>query len=190
VRIKVAESSKSSQVRRLLAVLFLGVAAAAIIAYFFVSHYGPTGRYVAKNVLLSPDVLDYLKYNDRTTQYVFHGIEFIYFDQDVKGFKRVKVDRERYEKFFQLIAGDLSIQPISQELKEDFRSPHLSSLILTVRSNVSSKELVVNKVFQEVHFLPQDSDYRVELHDENGSSNWAYFHHPHIYHQIFSLFVP
>jgi hypothetical protein len=73
---------KKREIRNLSLLFLFSFLTAGLIAAYLILELGPTGRYIGKNTVLSPDLL---------------------------GKKSLNIDREAYTKFYLTIAGDESV---------------------------------------------------------------------------------
>lgn len=190
------ESSTKQQIRNLLTVLFSGLIAACLIAGFFLYYYGPTGKYVIKNTLLDPTLVDNLAYNDsentsiRSSRYVFNGIEFSFYNSATKQSQTMQISTDKYKIFYENIYNDVSMLPVAPEVESLFNSAQLTTLSIHVRNESQMPGTNAQKTFQQVQIVPTGDYYRVELREQNSSNKWVYFYHPHIQNDILRIFVP
>lgn len=183
-----ANSPKSnrSDVIKLIAVLFSGVAAAFLVAVFFVMNYGPSGRYAINTVLLDPDILLQLNYNDYNAKtggndrFVFDSLTVEYQDKTSKKLEKKTIDVSRYSQLFVFLNGEKSIVAPEESVAGLFRSGQPLDLIINVRTESPSAWQAETKVFQEVQFSAQGDYFRVELHEDGKKGTYAYFHKPHV----------
>lgn len=189
------ESAKK-QIRNLLLVIFSGAFCAFLAAAIGLYFYGPGGRYLVKNTLLSPSILETLSYNDLNTKtgnksrFVFDKIEFSYYETDKKHWQKVRVSPNVYQRFYQSVINEKSLIDVPENVISQFTKANPSSLVLTVRteSNAAWQELI--RVFQEIQFANDGDYFRIELREQNSpESKWAYFYHPHIYREVLNLFI-
>jgi hypothetical protein len=180
------------QIRNLLMVLFGGVAFGVLIFLYFLYYYGPNGQYIAKNVILAPEVIQTMSFKDsnlRTggnTRFVFQDIEFSYKDLKLNQWHRIKVPLESYAKFYALVSNDRSISP--EGIEDLFRQS--ARLILTIKTESNAEWQNSSKTFQEIHFSDEGNHFRVELHQENPSEPWVYFYHPGIVEKFLNIVIP
>ncbi|MEM1282844.1 MAG: hypothetical protein AAGG81_04750 [Chlamydiota bacterium] len=183
--------SKKKEISAFLTVIFGGGAFALLVAIGLVYFYGPSGLYDLKYTLLSPKMIDELKYQDVNPQtgsrgnFVFDSINFTYFHPDEGRWKKVAVDRTQYEKFFDSIVGDVSVEEVGPTITDRFLSGYPAILEIIVRPD--DKNSNITKTFQEVTLAYQGNYYRVELHEESSQKNWAYFFHKDVYKNALSI---
>lgn len=188
-------SSTNKQIRSLLLLLGSAILFAILTGVFFVVYYSPSGVYLAKNVILAPEVLTQMNFNDSNSKtggisrFIFDHIEFKWQDQKTHQGKSLYVDEEKYAKIYQLLAKDKSI-PEDSSLQELFMKAQPAQLLVVIRTENNSAAQAVSKTFQVMQFIPDQDYYRVELHEQNASVRWAYYRHPQIFQTIFSILVP
>lgn len=179
--------SPNKQVRNLLAVIGSAVLLAFAASLLMLYIYSPTGRYIVKNALLSPDTMNRLAYSDLnskaggSTRFVFDAIEFSFFDQDLKKWQKVFVGNDAYSNFYDLIAEEKSTLDVTDEMVNAFSVPYPSTLTLRVKTENTASWQAFTKIFQEVQFAKQGGLYRIALHQQDASQRWIYFNHPDIY---------
>lgn len=179
------ERSKSKEISSFLAVIFGGGAFALLIAVGLVYFYGPSGLYDTKYSLLSPAMLDELKYQDVNPQsgsrqnFIFDSITFTYFHPGEERWKKVAISRDQYQKFYEVVSEDVSVDEVTPKITDRFLSSNPAMLEIIVRPE--DKRSTITKTFQEVTFAYQGDYYRIELHEDASQKNWAYFYHNDIY---------
>lgn len=177
--------SKGREITALLSVVFGGGAFALLVAIGLVYFYGPSGLYDLKHTLLSPNMIGELKYQDVNPQtgareiFVFDSINFTYFHPGEGRWKKVAVDREKYQKFYDLVVDDVSVDEVTALITDQFLSSNPAMLEIIVHPE--NKRSTVTRTFQEVTLAYQGDYYRIELHEESSQKNWAYFFHKDIY---------
>jgi hypothetical protein len=189
------DQSAKKQVRQLLFVIFFGIALAAIGTFWMAYHYGPSGRYVVNYVLLSPETIPQLSYNDydpKTNGYarfVFNKIEFTYYDDAQASWQKTLISNDRYKYFYDLISNEKSVAQLSDDIVNSFNQSTSSHLVLTVRTESSAQWQSTEKNFQEVQFIKNGHYFRIGLHEDAAKTQWAYFYHPDIYEEVLHLFL-
>jgi hypothetical protein len=181
------------QIRNLLLIIFSAVACGFALAGYMLYYYGPTGKYVVKNALLSPDVIESLSANSGqksggNTRFILDKIEFSFYNSSKREEQKVSLKPETYAKLYHLLSNDTSLIEVPEETMSLFYRSSPASLILTVRSEnkVSAEES--SKVFQEVQFASQGDYFRIELRSQNSlTDKWAYFYHPHVYQEALKI---
>jgi hypothetical protein len=187
------KGTKKRRIRNLLLLIFSSIAFAGLFTFFMINHFGPSGRYMAKNALLAPMRMVDLQFNDYnpktggSSRFVFDKIEFSHYDPATSKWERLPVTHEQYARFYALIEGDESLGGDDNgEVSRLFHDAHMASLVMTIRTESDAQWQAVTKVFQEIHFVPDGNHYRIELREdvkESIGSRWAYFRHPGIYDQ-------
>lgn len=184
--------SEKTQIKQVLAILLSGVLCAGLFSAFMIYRYGPSGRYVAGNTILSPYVMKKVNYKDKHpatgkgVSFVFNGIEFSYFDNIEKRQHTWKLNPETYEKFYIRIAAQESLKDISESVKNQFSQSSATLIILMQTDEGSSQS--ATQVFQLIQFT--DDDYfRVQLRKDADAGEWAYFYQPNIYQEVLRFFT-
>jgi len=173
-------ASQRSQIRNLLAVLAAAVLAAGAISSWMLYHYNPSGIYYAQNVLLAPQLLGQAPTSKKGGM-AFQGVEYIYAEGSSE--QKINLTKNLYQAFYDTIAPEKSLDPVSDDVIAKFGKGKVSRLVLKVQKNGSEED------FQEVHFAPQGDFYRVQLRMEGDEGNWAYFYHPGIAAEVRKLFT-
>jgi hypothetical protein len=193
---EIRDYSKRKQIRNLLVVIGSGVMTGFAIVLILLYNYNPSGSYLAKNVLLSPELAQTLSFKDSnpktggTSLFVFDVIEFSYYDNIKKQWKNVHVDGNQYMRFYQVINNEKSLLEVTDDVRNLFNKGNMATLLLKVRTESHAAWQATSKVFTEVNFVGEGDYYRVGLHEQNPSNPWAYFYHPGIYRQVLEIFVP
>lgn len=187
--------SAKREIFRIVSVLGLAVVCAALLAAYMIFHYGPSGRYAAGNTVLAPSVMEKINYKDKSikgnnqVRFIFNRIEFAYFDKIKGQLLQFPVDQAVYEKFYQLVQSDQSLDPVPTDVQNEFVQgmPATLSIIVQADINTAPKMTQVLQVIQ----LTENDHYRVRLSTTttNGAQEWAYFYHPHLYEEIMRLFT-
>lgn len=188
-------SEKNRDLRRLLLVLFSGVACAFLVVALFLYYYGPSGKYKLYAVLLEPDVAAQLNYNDYNPKtggddrYVFDAFRFERVEKGTKKSDKIAVALSAYTTFYNRIKYDMSLGNIDPEIEKLFYELPSSSLVLYVHTESPSAWQRDTKAFQELQLAPQGDYYRVQLHEQNKGLNWAYFYHPKVLQEAITNFI-
>jgi hypothetical protein len=184
--------SKFKQVKVLLCVLGAGLAAGIIMALLMLHYYNPEGSYLAKNVLLDPENAYSLRYVEpgkkSDNRYVSEGAYFSYFDPELKEVQSIPIDREKYAKFYNLIANERSIIEPDSRIEGLFNDPHSAALALKIRRVGEDASKGVESIFSKIDFAYEGDYYRIQLRQSAPGAGWAYFYHPHIYREAVALF--
>lgn len=180
--------SPQKQVRNLLLVIGSAVGLAIALALFSLHYYSPTGSYLAKNVLLSPENVKNMSFSEQNpktgkmTHYTFDEIEFSFFDTAKKSWRKQSVHLQQYEDFYQTVAHLRSLSSVGPEIKDLFSTGHPSILSIKMKNEGSD----ASKPFIDVHF--SEDYFRVELREQSPTENWAYYFSPNIYQKALLLF--
>ena len=186
-------NSANLQIKRMLSTILAAMICAIAIAVYTIYSYGPSGRYIAGNIILSPHVLERMNVKDlnsktsHPTSFIFDSIEFSYFDKLKSELRQLKVDLITYEKFYTIVASDKSLKDIAKEIEEEFNQGLLATLMLMMRTD-SVSSLPTTKIFQVIQYSEHDY-FRVQLQGGNGTNEWAYFYKPYVYRDIMHLFT-
>lgn len=180
-------NSAKRDIRNLLIVIFGGVFFAFAISLFLLNYYNTSGVYFVRNVLLSPQIIDKLSFNDtnsktgKMTRFVFKEIEFKYYDEKGKKVFREGITISTYTSFYENIAEEKSIKEVTEEIRQLFYRLPPAVLALIIRSADTSDTQTEKKTFQNVEFSNKGDYFRIQLRTTEGSDTWAYFYHPGIY---------
>lgn len=184
------------EIRNLLGVMGAAILSAAMITAGFLYYYGPTGRYQIENVLLKPELLSTLDYNDinpkigQMDRYVFDEVLYQEWESDKRAWKNIVIPTAAYANFYKEIYADDSVASPSAELQALFTQTPPSKLVIKVETESQSPWQKNAKDFLQVEFV--ENYYRVELHQELDKSErrepWVYFYHPQIASRVQRLF--
>lgn len=186
--------SAKRQVRNLLLVFFSAILFGFIVAIFSVYNYGPSGRYLAPNALLSPDLISSLSYNDTNSKtggksrFVFDGFEFTHYDAKDKKNKHKQPELDQYAAFYKSIMNDSSMQKVPDSVIALFNNPATATLSINVRTEGHTEWQNDQKAFEQVDFSPDGDYYRIRLHEAISPDQWIYFNHPGIYKEVMKIF--
>lgn len=189
------QQSTAQQIRHLLILIGSASLCALLGAILMLNHYGPSGQYSVENALLSPEIVPGLSYFDTNTKtsqnarFVFDGIQFSYYDSQLKRMQTKPVTVEEYRKFYDMISGEISLSEVSDNMMLEFEKTPPATLTLKVKPKSSADTQNLNKEFQQVQFANDSGYYRIELHEQNPVNKWVYFVHPDIYKQVMNLFI-
>ncbi len=182
-----------SQIFKLLSVIFFGVFGAMLLAWGMIHYYGASGSFNLRQVLLSPDVVSKLSYPEinratgRKEGYHFERVEFLYFNDASREWKRKQLDLQTYHELFDQIVDDKSVTLISEELQTSFQRENPAILSIVMIKDKEAGEAEKAMVFQEVQIASTGDFYRVQLREEGGDVRWAYFYHPGLYYKILQI---
>lgn len=170
-------------IRHLLITLGSAVALAGVFAAFMLYYYGPTGRYLLSNALLSPETITSLSFGDpeapgaRGERYAFDEIEYAHWDKSQKQWRHQRVNPSLYESFYHRIAGEKSLLEVPTEVIALFTQATPSRLTIWVKTESTKDSFLPGKPLQVVEFAAEGNYYRVELRGPEGRGGWAYFFH-------------
>lgn len=173
-------------------VLGASVLCALIVACALIFFYGPSGSYPARDTLLDPSIISEINIREKSTngkrnlQVVFDRFEFSYFDKRLGKMGRNTISFDQYEKFYTLVAKDMSIAEVPENIESSFETT--TPTLLTIQMRTKDGTIRANQLFQEVQFVEEDY-FRVQLNTSERNPGWAYYHHPHLYHDIIQLFT-
>lgn len=190
------KSGADNQLLHLALVICSAICIGLLLTVSLVYFHGPSGKYVLGNVVLAPEVLDKLNYNDKnpktgqSDRFVFDHIEFTWYEDEVKEWKKLQVDKEKYATFYNAYRDQSSLLDPSEDILALFKGPFNASIALKVKTESSSSWQADSKDFQEIQFVFQGNYFRVKLHEQNPGDHWVYFYHPHIYHDVLGLMIP
>lgn len=173
-------TTPATQIRNLIMVIGAGMMAALMLAYFLVNQYGPTGQYIAGNIVLQPSLVSKVTFQDKDSRYSFDRIEWMHFDNAENRWTSSKIDDDTYGKIYQLIKNDKSIIKVTPETQNLFYTSTPSIVTIVVHNENREN----TKVFQEIQFVEHGDFFRVLLKDDNPTQNWIYFFHPKVSEQI------
>lgn len=177
-------------------VITMAVSSAFLLSGVLAYHYGPSGRYLAHNTLLAPNLITKLDYNDTnpktggSSRFVFEDILFSFYDSAAKQKRVLHISPEQYAQFYKLITNDKSLENAPQDVITSFYTEKIASLIIKVRTESHAAWQDETKTFQQVDFVPEGDLYRIELHEEKSAPDfWVYFNHPDIYRKVLNTFM-
>lgn len=182
------KKNRSKDIRSFIFVLFLGVLSAFLMAGVILYYYNPSGVYTVEQVLLSPDVMMRLSGNKDGGFLVFDGIEYAYYGDKDKDWKKLPISIEKYTEFYNLIRNNKSLIEITDATASEYEINKPASIYIRVRSDDKKITMLSNKIFQEVQLL-KNGDFRVELRQIDNRNRWVYFHHTELYETTQHLFV-
>jgi len=185
------ERTTSKLIRDLFLVLGLGICCAVAVAAVTLHYMGPTGSYLAQNILLNPSMLGKLQYSDVNAQtggtvpYRFDRLEFAYFDDNTHQWKKNRIAKERYAQFYELIGNDQSLLVVPDQIEALFSAGTPATLSIVVHQEEQRRR---TQSFQKVEILNHGDYYRIQIHDERELKNWAYFYHENIFKETLKIF--
>src|SRR5438552_9235776 len=118
--------SAKKEIRNFLFVLFSAVFVAFLGAFWVVYSYGASGKYSVQNVLLAPDLIiksqaSQPNKKDKSARYVFHKIEFTYFDEKLGQWRTIQINPDQYAQFYQMVQNEKSLPNPSVEIADLFK---------------------------------------------------------------------
>lgn len=172
---------RNRDIKNLFVVLGSSLICAALLSYFFISNYGPSGKYRAGYTLVDPSIIGQNKEREKV-RFVFESIEFSFFDKKLGKSVTIPIQPEQYQLFYQKISSLLSLDP-TPKLEQLFLQSYPTQLTTPLRSVEKEKE----SIFQVVEFI-EENYFRVKLQGK-GQDSWAYFYQPDLYREIFAIFL-
>jgi len=187
--------SSYTRIRNFLTVMIGGSLSGVLIVIALIYIYGPTDTYKAKNVLLSPDVLQKFWYNTssastkgKMSRFSIKEIELLYFDKGSSRYTTVQVPILKYGAFYDLVKGD---RGKSQDLALQQQFDETPAATILIKSSASGgNSRTVTEIFQQIQFSQGANTYRVELKEDDKSDSWVYFTHDDITNKVMKIFVP
>lgn len=182
--------SQKKQIGNLLFVFLGGIVCAILLAASMLWNYGPSGRYIVKNALLSPETAEKMSYIEprlgpkNSTKYVFDKFQFTNWDPGNSELNKIIIPPVTYKKLFELISSEKS-ENVPNEIVAQF-NPKTANLTIWIRPENESKEDKA-KIFQQIQFL--GNYYRIELRTQDPDKKWIYFYHPHINQEVYNILV-
>lgn len=163
------------------------VASALLVVLLLLYLYNPSGRYEGKNVLLSPQLVEQISFEDlngktgASSRFVFDNMELVFYDIAAQRWQSYPISLEKYATFFNAVQSDLSLADPDKKVENIFASQKVASLHIVAKTVSDEKWQKITKVIQEVEFAAADDLYRVDLRQEAlGGKGWAYFHRQNI----------
>lgn len=166
ITLKDANSSVCRQVVRLLIILFASIFAAFIAVGLLLHVYGPTGRYIAGNILLEPSLLQSLSIKGQGGRFIKDSIRF----------QSREISNEQYDQIYDFLKEDASAIEENGEI-------HGKSAILEI--SIKQDQGKISRLLQTVLFYPDS--YRIKLFSESGEEIDAYFIHSQVYEKILEI---
>lgn len=182
---------KKQDIQNLLAVLGVSIFCAALLAFVFIYYHGPSGRYVAGHTILEPAIIQQINDQEfdskgQKARFVFDHFEFSYFDAKTKQVRKVPVSFESYQKLYQLIAQDLSLEDKDGTLNALFMHSH-PTLLTTAMRTLNASSSSNTRIFQVIEFI-KENYFRVQLQEKHEHGDWVYFYSPNSYQEVMQLF--
>ncbi|GAB4233087.1 MAG: hypothetical protein Tsb0021_11970 [Chlamydiales bacterium] len=177
--------------KRIVAVLFLGVVVGLGMVLYMI-RTGPSGQYIVKNILLSPDTSEHLWYSDTNpktggkSRFVLDKIVLEYHPMSLAKKMEKVLDLPTYTILYNKIKNDVSIITPKGGW-EGAREVPVGVLKILVKTESDAKYQAVEKVFQQVQFFADGNSYRIELHEDDIGEHWAYFKHQDVLKTVQNL---
>lgn len=172
--------SKENQTTKLLTTLLLGGGVGVALTLFFALFFGPSGQYLAKNVLLSPRTIEEIRESSiaaGSERYHFAGMTLYQYDPKTDKTESRQLSPTHYALFFDKIQSDRSLSEMSQEIESHFYDPQMTRLVFMIKGG-RTKNL---SIFQEVQVPRSGNYYRIQLHEAGPGREWVYFEHEGIF---------
>lgn len=180
--------------RNLMLLIGAGVGCAFILTAGLILAFGPSGQYPVKNALIAPDLVPSLAYDDTNrktggeSRFVFENLLFTYPSPTNAQRLSKTISPEQYSQLYDLIARDVSLKEVPDEIPRLFNASTTALLAIQVRTESHAAWQDETKSFEEIKFA--GDYYSIKLHEETATSGWIYFHHPGIYKQALQLLTP
>jgi len=180
--------SASTAIRNVMVILGSAVVLAAGLVAFLVIYYGPSGSYRAGNVMIAPDVLAKISYEQtspttgQVQRFEFDGIDFTFYSSQRRDMVTLNLRSEQYRRLYDLLAADTSVSTVPAEVEQLFNGPRVAYLTVWVRPEGTVGPA---RVFYRVYFPPMGGVYRVEsLQGSSIEQPWIYFMRDGVYDQV------
>lgn len=183
------DRSSRNEIKNIIILLASGVIGGFLLALGTLYYYGPTGgTHLARNVILSPEMLNPLSYPEKENQFIFDRIELHYYDSIKNQAQQKNISPELYSKIYNLFLEDRSLSDVGPEITQQFNDPHLLRLIIYVKPKGIEASQQASQIFQEINVVFNGNYYRCELRqDKKNANSFVYFSHPNIYQQIMDI---
>lgn len=180
-----------SEAKGLVILLGLSFITAFAIALFLILNFGPTGSYIGKNTVLSPEALESLNFKDARLatpfKSVFDKIEYSFTQEGKARASIQRIGLDDYEAFYLMVSSDESVD--SSRVDPALFAPPAASLSIFIKQEKELKGEASSRVFQRIEIGKDGNSYRVELLGDQETP-WAYFIHQGIAEKVTSLFIP
>lgn len=190
----VDQQSSHKQIRNFLIVLFGGSLFGLLIVLALIYSYGPSTTYIAKNVLLSPEVLKKMWYTassastrGEVSRFSFREIAMVHFNRHNSAWESKKIDLNNYSQFYHLVKNDQGSSD-NEELRLLFQKNPAATIIIIAETPVKQSARMIRENFQKIEFSQNGEAYRVELKEGGEKDIWAYFQHDNIYNEAMKIF--
>lgn len=175
---------------KLIAVLASGVLAAVLVTLFFIGFFGPSGRYVLTSVLLAPDVLQQLNYNDLNPKtgamdrFVFDEIQVEWY---APMHEKTTLSIPQFKQLYLSINRDKNLASINPSIERAFLPASAATISIMVRTESNAEWQKATKDFQQIQVAAVGGYYRVLLHEESSSPQWVYFHNDDLLRELTAI---
>lgn len=182
--------AKNRDVRNFLAVVCASVLCAALLTFLFLYFYGPSGLYRAGNALLDPATMDQINAqltdpkSRKKVHFTFDHMDFSYFDRQEGKMRKVPVSMQSYQKFYESVASEHSLNEKERNLEHLFMRSHPTLLTINMKTLPSQNATV----FQVIEF-DEEGYFRVQLHERQEPGGWVYFYKKNLYQEVIHLFT-
>ncbi len=188
------QTRQRQDITNILSVLGAAILCAILMASWFLYYYGPSGRYLAGQTMLDPKIMERINYQDKhplsgqKVHFMFDRIEFAYFDFQQNQTRRYTILPEQYQKFYELIASEKSVEHVTDSIQNLFAAQYPTALTIYMRIAEPSGKPSMTHIFQIMQFVPEDY-MRVQLKGQSHQGEWVYFYRPQLYHDVMRLFT-
>lgn len=187
---------KKQQIKNLLRVVSGAIFAAFMFSALLLFKYGPNNQYGVENILISPDMVFALKFNDKNSKtggqsrFVFNKMEFEFINSETGVKEKKPVSLDQYTYFYEVAKGNKSIADLSDEIRNLFNRGQAATLKIWVKTESDAAWQEFEKVFQQIDFASNGTYFRIELRQSASSEGeaYAYFYAPEMYQKILNLF--
>lgn len=173
---QIERPSPKQQIIRILVLLASAICLGCLIVFAMIVSWGPDGSYGASDILLAPETLSKLAFDDTDRPQIFDGVEY----------QGQPVALDTYQRFFSLIEKDRSLPIVDEATTHRFDASDGQQITIWVRAKTSSSSS--RQVFQQVDVSPRDHLYRIEKYGASPPQ-WLYFEHPGISEQTRQIFA-
>ncbi len=184
---------KFKKIGGLLSLLSSSVLTAVAICAYLIYYHGPSGTHKMTNVLLAPEMLNQMNYQEINPQtgngprMVFDHFEYIHTGSDGRKWRSELVSKTAYMTFYDVVRDERSFLEVSPAIHEAFQRGGLSTLALMVRPEGGGAG--ETRTFQQIHFSPEGDYLRVELRLDTKGKSFAYFHKEGITQKVNEIFL-
>lgn len=192
--VKTNNSTPTTQIRNLLIVFASGISLAFLLAMLSLHYYNPSGSYLVKNTLLSPESLTSMRFADGftktggTPRFIFDSIELSFYDNEQKKWEKKVLSLDQYSILYAMISNNNSLSEISHEAENGFQKIHPATLAIKVRLEGPAGLQAPTTIVTQVEFAAIGDYYRIQLREQaNSLGGWVYFYQPGIYEKVLKI---